>query len=84
MSFTPSPLQRHPDEYFDTIEDGWEQAALQALLDGDDAPIYDYPTRRWIMLRASWFPYDRPVLPRMRRILRREFGVQARRQGRRK
>jgi hypothetical protein len=66
------------------MEDDWEQAALQALLDGDDAPIYDYPPGWWITLRASWFAYDGPVLSRMRRILRQEFGVQARRERRRK
>jgi hypothetical protein len=84
MSFTPRFPKRQPGEYIDTTEDGWEQAALQALLDAEDALIYDWPTRRWITLRASWFPYDRPVLPRMRRILRQEFGVQARRGRRRK
>lgn len=63
------------------MEVGWEAAVAEALLEGDDVRLYDWPTRRWLVIRASGFRTGL-VLPRLRRILRDDFGVVAGRGGR--
>lgn len=87
VSFIPRrALAGHPATstrpYYDTMDDGWEEGALDALLNAEDALIFDWPARRWVMLRAARFCHV-PVLPQMRRVLRAEYGIVRRRVGRR-